>query len=83
MRLTTRGTKGVADIPDLFLAAKKEYPLPLPEKSDHHVIVELKRPSVKIGMEQIAQITRYGTTLSSSQQFDRQKTHWDQTHQNS
>jgi hypothetical protein len=68
---------GVADIPDLFLAAKKEYPLPLPEKSDHHVIVELKRPSVKIGMEEIGQITRYGTTLSSSQQFDRQKTHWD------
>jgi hypothetical protein len=69
--------KGVADIPDLFLAASREYPLPSPERSHHHVLVELKRPAVPIGMKEIQQATRYGSTLASSQQFDRARTQWD------
>jgi hypothetical protein len=68
---------GVADIPDLFLAARREFPVPEPERSSHHVIVELKRPSVKVGGEEVQQIVRYGTTLASSNQFDRQRTQWD------
>jgi hypothetical protein len=69
--------KGVQDIPDLFLAARREFPVPEPERSCHHVIVELKRPSVKIGGNEVQQINRYGTTLTQSQQFDRLRTQWD------
>ena len=68
---------GVADIPDLFLAAARDYPLPAPEKAHHHVIIELKRPTVRVGMKEVQQVTRYGTTLSQSQQFDRNSTQWD------
>ena len=43
----------------------------------HHVIVELKRPSVKVGGDEVQQLNRYGRILTQSQQFDRLRTQWD------
>jgi histidine kinase/DNA gyrase B/HSP90-like ATPase len=69
--------KGIANIPDLFLAAQKDYPTPAPERSHYHVLVELKRPSVDIGQKELAQLSKYGDVIAGSGQFDQERTQWD------
>lgn len=66
--------KGVDDIPDLFLAAKRPYPT---KPQNHHLLVEIKAPRVSIGANELQQIKRYGRTVSTSSEFDKTTTRWD------
>lgn len=65
---------GVEDIPDLFLAATRDYPL-MPKH--HHVIVELKAPSVSLGRKEVEQVRRYADTILDSHEFEKINTRWD------
>ena len=65
---------GIVDIPDLFLAAQRDYPT---SPQHHHLLVELKAPRVNIGDTEIAQIRRYWSTISQSAEFDKASTRWD------
>jgi hypothetical protein len=69
-----RAVAGVADIPDLFLAASRDYPN---DPKNHHLLVELKAPKVRIGDTEIAQIRRYGKTIRGSAEFDKLSTRFD------
>lgn len=41
-----------------------------------HLVVELKRPSVKIGAEELVQIEKYAYTIADDERFRHQKTRW-------
>ena len=66
--------KGIKDIPDLFLAASREYPL---APKNNHVLIELKAPSVNLGRKQVDQVRRYAETILNSSEFDKQSTFWE------
>jgi hypothetical protein len=68
---------GISKIPDLFLAAAKDYPVPASQRQHHHVLVELKKPSVSIGQKELAQLNKYGDIIAASAEFDQQATQWD------
>jgi len=65
---------GLSDIPDLFLAATRDFPV---EPKHHHLLVELKAPGVSLGRTEVEQIRRYADTILESHQFDRTSTRWD------
>ena len=65
---------GVSNIPDLFLAASREYPI---DPKDHHMLIELKSPSVSLGRKEVEQIRRYAQVIFDSSQFDKLSTRWD------
>jgi hypothetical protein len=65
---------GIADIPDLFLSATRDYPV---NPKHHHLLVELKAPSVNIGLKEHDQIYKYARTILNSSQFDKTSTQWD------
>jgi hypothetical protein len=69
-----QGIKGIEDIPDLFLVVSRDFPV---EPKHHHVLVELKAPSVSLGRTQVEQIRRYADTILDSPQFDKTSTRWD------
>jgi hypothetical protein len=58
---------------DLMLARA----IPQRENFQHHLVVELKRPSVTIGIAQLTQISQYADTVEANEQFDRSRTKWD------
>jgi hypothetical protein len=66
--------KGINDIPDLFLAAEREY-----QSGTKHqnLLVELKAPKVQLGRKEVEQVRRYADTILESNEFDKQSTHWD------
>ena len=66
--------KGVNDIPDLFLASTRDYPV-FPKH--HHLLVEIKAPTVPLGRKERDQIRRYAETILDSDEFDKTSTHWD------
>lgn len=66
--------KGMDDIPDLFLAASRDYPI-MPKH--HHVLVEIKAPSVSLGKKERDQIRRYAETIMDASEFDKASTHYD------
>ncbi len=41
-----------------------------------HLVVELKRPTVKLGNTEMQQIIEYASTIASAGQFDKSKTRW-------
>ncbi len=65
---------GIADIPDLFLAATRDFPT---EPRHHHLLVEIKAPSVRLGSKEIEQARRYAHTVAESSEFDKSSTRWD------
>ncbi len=67
-------TTEARDIPDLFLAARREYPA-FPKH--HHVLVELKSPSVTLSEKERSQAKRYALRVKESHEFDQQQTEWD------
>jgi hypothetical protein len=69
-----RAVAGTSDIPDLFLAAKREFPN---APSNRNLLVELKAPSVKLGWKEHEQAIRYAQTVMNSPQFDKTMTSWD------
>jgi hypothetical protein len=66
--------QGVDDIPDLFLAATRDYPL---EIKHHHALVELKAPNTSLGKNERDQVRRYAETILDSHEFEKNTTHWD------
>jgi hypothetical protein len=69
--------KGISNVPDLFLAAQKDYPTLAPERAHHHVLVELKRPVADIGQKELGQLNRYGDVIAASAEFEQDRTQWD------
>jgi hypothetical protein len=65
---------GVKDIPDLFLAAVKDYPV---EPKHHQLLVEIKAPSVSLGTKEREQIRRYAQRIKDSKELDKRSTRWD------
>jgi hypothetical protein len=41
-----------------------------------HLVVELKRPSVKVGAEEITQVEKYAYTIAKDERFRGLKTRW-------
>lgn len=41
-----------------------------------HLVIELKRPTVRISLEEINQVKRYATKVLDNRFFDKQKTRW-------
>lgn len=42
-----------------------------------HIVIELKRPTVHIGMEQVTQITKYAQAVASDARFSQTNTKWE------
>ena len=65
--------KNPDDVPDLLLwrqflrGRKDEY---------EHLVIELKRPTVNISLEEIHQVKRYAAKVMDSKYFDKAKTRW-------
>ena len=66
--------KALTDIPDLFLASKRDFPV---EPKHHHLLVELKAPKVTMGTKELEQVRRYARTIQASSQFEKTTTRWD------
>ncbi|MFE9812159.1 ATP-binding protein [Streptomyces sp. NPDC005548] len=43
----------------------------------HHLVVELKRPSVKLGMTEYAQLAKYAATIVADERFRGTEANWD------
>lgn len=64
---------GKQAILDLFLSRR----IPTPANADlQHLVIELKRPNVKIGTKEIAQIKTYANAIAADARFDQQRTNW-------
>jgi Histidine kinase-, DNA gyrase B-, and HSP90-like ATPase len=59
-------------IPDLMLSRRFARDAKLVE----HVVIELKRPSVKLGDTEISQIKTYANAITREAQFSREQTQW-------
>lgn len=61
------------DIPDLFLWRRY-----IRGRLDEfeHLVIELKRPTVNISLEEIHQVKRYATKVIDNRHFDKTKTRW-------
>lgn len=67
--LTEEGVHGVVD---LMLSKAVELP-----RNREHLVIELKRPSVKIGPDQITQIEKYAFAVAGDERFANTATRWD------
>ena len=67
-----RGSEGNPLIVDLFLSA-----IAASLHDKRHLVVELKRPSVVLGMKEIGQIEEYALTIISESQFQTAGLWWD------
>jgi hypothetical protein len=64
--------QGVAGIPDLLMSRRFQYS----GQQFENLVVELKRPSITIGQNEIGQLEEYATTVASDERFDTQKYIW-------
>jgi hypothetical protein len=62
-------------IPDIVLS--KQYSVGPSQTNLRHLVIELKRPSVKISMDEKNQIEKYASTVAKNDNFDKSKTAWD------
>lgn len=60
-------------IPDLFLY--RRIGIPTSQRRYHNLLIELKRPSVKIGKEEIRQVTDYADVIAKNERLKNYK--WD------
>ena len=60
-------------IPDLVLSRKLLHH----ENELQHLVIELKRPSVDIGLPQLRQIQDYALTVARDDRFNQDNVHWD------
>lgn len=65
--------QGRARIVDLLLGRALRHN----RNSREHLVVELKRPSVKLGAEELTQIERYAYAVASDARFDKTEVQWD------
>ena len=61
------------DIPDLVLW--RQYSRGRADEFEH-LVIELKRPSKNISLENKQQVERYAARISNNTYFDRERTHW-------
>jgi hypothetical protein len=59
-------------IVDLMLAKA----IQMAVQQHEHLVVELKRPSVRVGAEEISQIQRYATAVARDERFAKTNTNW-------
>ncbi len=71
--LSKEEVKQLSAIPDLCLW--NQYGLGQPDEVEN-LVVELKRPSVKIGQLEINQITQYSRKVAENPRFPKDKTRW-------
>lgn len=64
----------ISKIPDLFFYALREYPT---KPKNHHLLVEIKAPSVSVGAKERDQIRKYAEVILNSSEFDKSSTRWD------
>lgn len=77
-KISSLGKKNKLKRPDIFICQQNFYPDPL-TKSDvieENIIVELKRPSVVIGVDQFRQIENYMRFIVEEEQFNSQHRKW-------
>jgi hypothetical protein len=67
---------GIEQIPDLFLAAQKEFQSNA-GAAQRCLLVELKRPSVDVGLHERNQLERYANVILDSGEFSGDRTHFD------
>ncbi len=65
--------KEMAKIPDLVLG--RQFVSGAGDRYEH-LVIELKRPSVKVGFSEKLQIEKYASTVSREPNFDKHKTKW-------
>jgi hypothetical protein len=63
---------GTRAIVDLLLSAT----IPLPTQQHEHLVVELKRPSVKLGPDELTQILRYADAVATDPRFENVDVRW-------
>jgi hypothetical protein len=63
---------GSSAIVDLLLAAT----IPLPTQQHEHLVIELKRPSLSLGHEELTQIQRYALAIANDHRFDNVNVRW-------
>ena len=70
---TASDTADLTDIPDLVLWRQF-----LRGRADQfeNLVIELKRPTVRISLDEIQQVHRYAGKIMNNRYFDKQKTHW-------
>jgi hypothetical protein len=59
-------------IVDLMLSKK----IPMSVQQNEHLVVELKRPSIRVGHEEVLQIQRYATAVAKDERFEKTNTRW-------
>lgn len=62
---------------DLFIAQKGFKVSDDDKKYFHHVVIELKRPSIKLGDKELEQIKKYKNVIASEPQFQDENSVWD------
>ena len=65
--------EGKRQIVDLMLSRS----VPQARNRLEHLVVELKRPSVKIGADELTQIERYAFAVAADPRFDKSEVQWD------
>lgn len=68
--------RGIEQVPDLFLAAQKEFPAN-DGSIQRCLLVELKRPSVDVGFPERTQLEKYANVILDSGEFGGDRTHFD------
>ena len=63
---------GSRAIVDLLLSAT----IPLPTQQQEHLVVELKRPSKRLGHEELTQISRYADAVARDRRFNKVNVRW-------
>ena len=63
------GTRGIVDL--MFGQT-----IEMAVKQQEHLVVELKRPDVKVGTKELAQIQGYATTVAEDERYDKTNTNW-------
>lgn len=63
---------GSRAIVDLLLSAT----IPLPTQQHEHLVLELKRPSLTLGFEELTQIERYANAVACDSRFDKVNVKW-------
>src|SRR5262249_39742390 len=52
-----------------------KYPQSTPNRFEH-LVIELKRPSCKLGKDEITQIENYAFSVADDERFDKETTRW-------
>jgi len=63
---------GEDGVPDLMVYRRRK----IDRDRFEHLVIELKRPSLKLGQDEVSQIERYAFTVAEDERFDTRKCQW-------